>query len=528
MSYQALYRKWRPKTFDEVKGQDATVTTLKNQIISGRIGHAYLFCGTRGTGKTSVAKIFARAVNCAEPINGNPCNSCEICESILKEASMNVVEIDAASNNGVDDVRGIREQVQYAPTEGKYKVFIIDEVHMLTTQAFNALLKTLEEPPEYVIFILATTEVHKIPVTVLSRCQRYDFKRITVETITERLKELTAAEGIRMEDKALAYIAKTADGAMRDAISLLDECVSFHPDEDITYDQVLEVLGAAGNATFAKLFDGIVRGDAVSALKVIEEAVNQGKELSQFTTDFLWFMRNLLVIKTAADASGIIDASKENLETMKASAEGVTREALMRYIRIIAELINRMRYSSQKRVLLELEIIRMLTPEMELNTDSILERIGRLEEKIESGNFKIASGPVGISSDIGNKPKEEKAQPQKVKLSRAKYEDLKQLKDNWGKILSQLSGPNKVLMRDTSVEVRSEDEPMMIVFNNAGTFNLDHKDRAIAEIADIVSQQYGKTFTFRSRLKEQGEIVPEYVTEEELESIINMDIEYED
>ena len=526
MSYQALYRKWRPKAFDEVKGQDAVVTTLKNQISSQRIGHAYLFCGTRGTGKTSVAKIFARAVNCENPIDGNPCNSCPTCQSILKESSMNVMEIDAASNNGVDDVRGIREQVQYAPTEGKYKVFIIDEVHMLTTQAFNALLKTLEEPPEYVIFILATTEVHKIPVTVLSRCQRYDFKRISVETIIERLKELTSAEGIRMEDKAYAYIAKTADGAMRDAISLLDECISFHPNENITYDQVLEVLGAAGNATFAKLFDSIVKADAVSALKTIEDAVTEGKELSQFTTDFLWFMRNLLIIKTAEDASGIIDASKENLETMKASAQSVTREALMRYIKIVAELINRMRYSSQKRVLLELEVIRMLTPEMEVNSDSILERLGKLEEKIASGNFQISS-PVSSESSESAGSKASANAPKKIKLSKVRYEDLKELQNNWGKIIGLLSGPNKVLLRDTSVEIHSEDDPMMIVFNNAGTFNLDHKDSAIAEIADIVSEQFGKTFVFRSRLKEQGEAAPEYVTEEELESIINMDIEYE-
>lgn len=525
MSYQALYRKWRPKTFDEVKGQDAVVTTLKNQISSGRIGHAYLFCGTRGTGKTSVAKILARAVNCEHPIEGNPCNSCEICESILRDASMNVMEIDAASNNGVDDVRGIREQVQYAPTEGKYKVFIIDEVHMLTTQAFNALLKTLEEPPEYVIFILATTEVHKIPVTVLSRCQRYDFKRISVETIIGRLKELTAAEGIQMEDKAYAYIAKTADGAMRDAISLLDECVSFHPNENITYDQVLEVLGAAGIATFAKLFDSIVKADAIGALKTIEDAVTEGKELSQFTSDFLWFMRNLLVIKTAEDASGIVDASKENLESMKVSADNVTREALMRYIRIVAELINRMRYSSQKRVLLELEVIRMLTPQMETNNDSILERIGKLEERIANGNYTVSAAQI---ADDSSKKEAGKAVPERIKLSKARYDDLKELKDNWGRIIGMLSGPNKVLMRDTSVEVRSEDDPMMIVFNNAGTFNLDHKDKAIDEVADIVAGMYGKTFTFRSRLKEQGEILPEYVTEKELESIINMDIEYEE
>ncbi len=243
MSYTALYRKWRPSEFDDVKGQDHIVQTLQNQIMGQRIGHAYLFCGTRGTGKTTIAKIFAKAVNCEHPVNGSPCGQCDTCKNIAAGRSMNVVEIDAASNNGVENIREIREQVQYPPTEGRYRVYIIDEVHMLSTGAFNALLKTLEEPPSYVIFILATTEVHKIPITVLSRCQRYDFKRITIETIAVRLRELADAEQIPVEEKALAYIAKAADGSMRDALSLLDQCVAFHFGSLLTYDNVLEVLG---------------------------------------------------------------------------------------------------------------------------------------------------------------------------------------------------------------------------------------------------------------------------------------------
>ena len=247
MSYQALYRKWRPQVFADVKGQDHIVKTLQNQIGSGRIGHAYLFCGTRGTGKTTVAKILARAVNCEHPVDGSPCGECPSCKQILAGTSLNVVEIDAASNNGVENIREIREQVQYPPTEGKYRVYIIDEVHMLSTGAFNALLKTLEEPPSYVIFILATTEVHKIPITVLSRCQRYDFRRITLDTITARLKELTEAENMPVEDKALRYVAKAGDGSMRDALSLLDQCAAFHFGETLTYEHVLDVLGAVDN-----------------------------------------------------------------------------------------------------------------------------------------------------------------------------------------------------------------------------------------------------------------------------------------
>ncbi|WP_337606413.1 DNA polymerase III subunit gamma/tau [Claveliimonas sp.] len=234
MGYMALYRKFRPGEFEDVKGQDAIVTTLKNQIRTDRIGHAYLFCGTRGTGKTTVAKIFAKAVNCEHPNEGSPCGECAMCRSIAAGTSMNVIEIDAASNNGVDNIREIREEVAYRPTEGKYKVYIIDEVHMLSIGAFNALLKTLEEPPEYVIFILATTEAHKIPVTILSRCQRYDFKRISIDTISGRLDELIKKEGLDVEEKAVRYIARMADGSMRDALSLLDQCAAFYIGQRLT------------------------------------------------------------------------------------------------------------------------------------------------------------------------------------------------------------------------------------------------------------------------------------------------------
>ena len=228
MSYTALYRKFRPASFADVKGQEHIVTTLKNQIAAERIGHAYLFCGTRGTGKTTVAKILARAVNCEHPVDGNPCGECETCKAIAAGTSMNVIEIDAASNNGVDNIREIRDEVAYSPTSGKYKVYIIDEVHMLSIGAFNALLKTLEEPPSYVIFILATTEAHKIPITILSRCQRYDFKRIPLTTIADRMRELMNEEQVEVEEKALRYIAKKADGSMRDALSLLDQCIAFY------------------------------------------------------------------------------------------------------------------------------------------------------------------------------------------------------------------------------------------------------------------------------------------------------------
>ena len=321
MSYTALYRKFRPDNFADVKGQDHIVTTLTNQINASRIGHAYLFCGTRGTGKTTVAKILAKAVNCQHPVNGSPCNECEMCRAIQAGTSMNVIEIDAASNNGVDNIREIREEVTYRPTEGNYKVYIIDEVHMLSTGAFNALLKTLEEPPSYVIFILATTEAHKIPITILSRCQRYDFHRISIDTIADRLTELLHAEGVEAEEKAVRYVAKAGDGSMRDALSLLDQCIAFYLGQTLTYDKVLEVLGAVDTEVFSKLLRKVLTGDVTAAIRILEELIVGGRELSQFVGDFTWYMRNLLLVKTSDNPEEAIDVSSENLRLLKEESE---------------------------------------------------------------------------------------------------------------------------------------------------------------------------------------------------------------
>ena len=307
MSYTALYRKFRPDRFEDVKGQDHIVTTLKNQIKADRIGHAYLFTGTRGTGKTTIAKLFAKAVNCEHPVDGSPCGECRSCKTIASGASVNVIEIDAASNNGVDNIREIIDEVSYSPVEGKYKVYIIDEVHMLSIGAFNALLKTLEEPPSYVIFILATTEVHKIPITILSRCQRYDFKRINIDTIADRLQELMDKEQVAVQDKALRYIAKTADGSMRDALSLLDQCIAFHFGEELTYDKVLEVLGAVDTEVFSQLLRKVINGDVTGAIRTLEDLITGGRELSQFVGDFTWYMRNLLLVKYSENPEEAID-----------------------------------------------------------------------------------------------------------------------------------------------------------------------------------------------------------------------------
>ena len=401
MSYMALYRKWRPDTFEEVKGQDHVVTTLKNQIINNRIGHAFLFCGTRGTGKTSIAKLFAKAVNCEHPINGSPCNECTACRAIADGSSMNVIEIDAASNNGVDNIRQIREEVQYSPSEGKYKVYIIDEVHMLTQGAFNALLKTLEEPPAYVIFILATTESHKIPITISSRCQKYEFRRISVETISDRLMELLGREQIEAEKKAVDYIAKAADGSMRDALSILDQCIAFNIGKELTYENVLDTIGAVDIDVFARLLDCVIKLDVVGAIDLVDEVVWQGRELSRFVSEFTWFLRNVLLVKVSPEADQKLDMSAENLERLRQLAAQIDTDALIRYINIFSDTSANIKYAVQKRIVLELAVIKLCKPEMETDYSALLDRVRVLEQKLESGAAGlVVAGNNGIGSSV--------------------------------------------------------------------------------------------------------------------------------
>ena len=401
MSYTALYRKFRPGEFEDVKGQDHISKTLQNQIKADRIGHAYLFCGTRGTGKTSVAKIFAKAVNCEHPVNGSPCGVCDSCKAISSGTSMNVIEIDAASNNGVDNIREIREEVAYRPTEGKYKVYIIDEVHMLSIGAFNALLKTLEEPPEYVIFILATTEAHKIPITILSRCQRYDFKRITIDTIAARLADLMQKENIEVEEKAIRYVAKAADGSMRDALSILDQCIAFYLGQKLTYDNVLEVLGAVDTEVFSRLLRELLERNVAKVMKSLDELVMQGRELSQLAADFTWYLRNLLLAKSSDNMEDVLDVSTENLAQLKEEAQMIENDTLIRYIRIFSELSNQLKYATQKRVMMEVAFIKLCRPEMEVEQDTLLERIRALEEQIQKGIAVTTSGSCLCGTNCG-------------------------------------------------------------------------------------------------------------------------------
>ncbi len=439
MSYTALYRKFRPTEFDQVKGQEHIVKTLQNQIEASRIGHAYLFCGTRGTGKTTIAKIFAKAVNCDHPVGGSPCGECEMCKKIAAGSSLNVIEMDAASNNSVNDIRDIIEEVGYAPTEGKYKVYIIDEVHMLSTQAFNALLKTLEEPPEYVIFILATTEAHKIPITVLSRCQRYDFKRIDSDTIVDRMNELCEAEGATAEKAALSYISKKADGSMRDALSLLDRCLAFSMGENLTYDKVLDVLGSVDTEIFSLLYNAIVSNDAAAALSLIDSMVSDGRDLPQFISDFAWYLRNIMLVLCGADSEYMLDISLSQLNELRANAKKTDTESIMRYIRIVSELSNNIRFSTQKRITIEVSIIKLCVPEMETDNASLSGRISALEEKVSSESF-FKAGAAAVSPVVEKEETEVKKEIDPSILNMTVDDAVKKISLHWPDFISHVSG----------------------------------------------------------------------------------------
>ena len=531
MSYTALYRKFRPDNFADVKGQDHIVTTLTNQIKHNRIGHAYLFCGTRGTGKTTVAKILAKAVNCEHPVNGSPCNECAMCKAIQAGTAMNVIEIDAASNNGVDNIREIREEVSYRPTEGKYKVYIIDEVHMLSTGAFNALLKTLAEPPSYVMFILATTEAHKIPITILSRCQRYDFHRITIATIAARLDELLKVEGVEAEEKAVRYVAKAGDGSMRDALSLLDQCIAFYLGQELTYDKVLEVLGAVDTEVFSKLLRKVIRGDVTGSIHILEELIVGGRELSQFVGDFTWYMRNLLLVKTSENPEEAIDVSSDNMKLLKEESTMLDVETLMRYIRIFSDLSNQIRYATQKRVLVEIALIKLCRPAMETNLDSVLDRLRVLEQRmderpvqqviVQQGSGKMPAETGAVQEQAGNKAP-----------AKAAPEDLQKIVAGWRVITGQTTGMFKQMLQKSVPKYNSETgEPVLYVeFQDfLGQSYVDNPE-AKKELQDIITAQTGKTVEIQMLVadKHQHTNLANITVDQAIKNNIHMDVVIEE
>ncbi|MDO5807217.1 MAG: DNA polymerase III subunit gamma/tau [Lachnospiraceae bacterium] len=569
MGYTALYRKFRPDTFEDVKGQDHIVKTLKNQIRADRAGHAYLFCGTRGTGKTTIAKILAKAVNCEHPIDGSPCNECASCRAIAAGASMNVIEIDAASNNGVENIREIREEVAYPPTEGKYKVYIIDEVHMLSIGAFNALLKTLEEPPSYVIFILATTEAHKIPVTILSRCQRYDFRRISQETILKRLQDLMEQEHVEAEEKALRYVARKGDGSMRDSLSLLDQCIAFYMGETLTYDRVLDVLGAVDTEVFSELLDHILKDRITDSIALLDRLILDGRDLTQFVSDFTWYLRNLMLIKASDDMEDILDVSTENLAQLKKEAAVIRSDSLMRYIRIFSELSGTIRYAVNKRVMLEMALIKLCRPEAEKDELSIAERLRRLEKRLEDGVVMAAQGGSagypeknapcpGAGFDENGYPTGDgyngaypwpdgfvsagsagQAGGTPSPAAKAAPEDLKKVRSMWKNIIAETSPAFRMALASAQVKYNAGDENdnrLFVVFTDflaeRYTRNAGQMAERKAELEGIIADKIGKQVEVKLMLEADEDIqknkLAEIDLDERIREFIHTDIEIVD
>lgn len=455
MSYQALYRQWRPQDFDEIIGQNHVIVPLKNQILSNSYGHAYIFSGTRGTGKTSTAKIFARAVNCLNNTDGNPCNSCENCISILDDQFIDVVEMDAASNNSVDDIRELREHIKFAPSKGKYKVYIIDEVHMLSQGAFNALLKTLEEPPEYVLFILATTELHKIPATILSRCQRFDFKRVSFEEILTRLEHICKKLGIEYDVDALKLIIQKSDGAVRDTLSSLDQCLSLN-DQKLTVESVVDLLGVVEKTQILTLVQFLESEQAAEVLLTIDNIVKQGKELNQFVNSMIEVYRDILVLKMVKEHhSALIDASNEYIESIRDISVNLTPNHLSRALDQLIDLSKTIKYAQNKRALFESTLIRLMYPETEVSLSSVIERVEKLERRM-SGELRShvqtvietpKAEPIKVyqnKTDVEEQPKQKsiKAETSEIESfiefteKEIDLEDIKGVWDDFNRIVS--------------------------------------------------------------------------------------------
>ncbi len=536
--HKALYRVYRPKTFGDVVGQEHIVKTLKNQIKNNNIGHAYLFSGTRGTGKTSTAKIFARAVNCLNPINEEPCNECEICIDTLNDNIMDIVEIDAASNNSVDDIRELRESVKYTPSKAKYKVYIIDEVHMLSQGAFNALLKTLEEPPSYVIFILATTEPHKIPATILSRCQRFDFKRVSSKDIASRMSYICKKENIEAEEKALSLIARNSQGALRDALSILDQCMSFG-NEKIEYNDVIELLGTVNIDELFELSQSIIDENTKKSLEILNEFIIWGKDIRNLINDLIDHFRNLMVCKVSKDLDEIISLPEESIERLKEQSQNVNINDLIRILNILSETQDSMKSSSNTRILAEVTIMKIAQPMFDESKEALIKRIENLEEKIESGNIKVSTVQIEQSKDVksqiieDNKVEENK---EDVAYEEVKSEDVRLVESSWKKVTQKIKDDRKLSIAALLKEVNTfnvKDNILYLIFNDNFSFarsRLNSKE-TIEYIESIIREVLNRSFNIQIYLKSEVASLNLSETinkadegEEILKNIVNKDI----
>ncbi len=506
MGYVALYRQFRPKSFDSMAGQEHIVRTLKNQIKNNRISHAYLFCGPRGTGKTSAALVFAHAVNCLNNVDGDVCGECEYCTQ--SGENIDIVEIDAASNNGVDEIRDLREKVRYMPAVGRYKVYIIDEVHMLSQGAFNALLKTLEEPPSYVIFILATTEVHKIPATIISRCQRFDFKAITTTEITGVLEKISKKMSIPADKEALNAIARWANGGLRDAIGLFDQSIDY-ADGKITLDAVNQVIGTAGLDFTLPFISAIARGDSAELLKKIDEIVNRGKDLSVFSKDITNHLRNILMYSLTGSAEMLPDTDKETIEQYASISREFTQARLLRAIELLSSLESELRYTGQARIIVELTLIKICRPETSDDIEALRDTVEELRKKLESGSFTVTqrAAEPEAQDDIEKPKKQAAPKPQQ------KAEPVSgPLTDVWKAYLSDVKKQD-VRFYGTIKEakfVQTADEAADLVFSKKDSIfvQMIEKQNRMEQIQKAFSEKAGKdvviTLKCEAPVKETG------------------------
>ena len=478
MAYKAIYRKWRPMVFEDVVGQGHITETLKNQIIDGRVGHAYLFCGTRGTGKTTAAKIFARAVNCLNSQNGSPCNECEICKGILDGSIMDVVEIDAASNNGVDSIRELRDDTKYVTASAKYRVYIIDEVHMLSTSAFNALLKTLEEPPEHVIFILATTEPHQVPQTILSRCQRYDFRRIKPSDIILRTKEIAYGEGFNITEDAYALIARLGDGSMRDAISVLERVVSASGN-NITYDNITDTLGMVPIDIQFNMAHAICYRSLGDIFSVLGKVSDMGQDLNVFVDSLISHFRNLIVCKVSESPEELLDYSDDEIVRFKADAKNVTYEKLSYIVESLSKAKSDAKWIKSPRVVYETAFMKMCRPELDMSQEALAARLSDMEEKLKDG---ITVTSVTTSEKMEPEPKPEKKKPSgrlyvpipKEKLTASNPTVM--VAKKWDKTVSAVIKRNPYLATAlVGAEITIDDEGIILLYDRTkekGAYNI--------------------------------------------------------
>ncbi|MBR4720793.1 MAG: DNA polymerase III subunit gamma/tau [Clostridia bacterium] len=500
MAYQAIYRKWRPAVFEDVVGQRHITKTLQNQIETGKVSHAYLFCGTRGTGKTTVAKILAKAINCENPKNGSPCNECAVCRGIADGSIMDVFEIDAASNNGVDNIREIIEDARYVATEAKYRVYIIDEVHMLSQGAFNALLKTLEEPPEHTVFILATTEAHKVPQTILSRCQRFDFKRIKAEDIIRRMREIAMGEGLSVTDDAFRLLAQLADGSMRDGLTILERCVS-ETGGNLTYEAVSSALGIAGNMPIFAMADAVNEQNSAEIFSIIERLMSDGRDLNNFIDNLIGHYRNLLICKVTDNPENMLDREGEEIIKLKAQAERTAFEKISNAITVLSSAKNEAKWVKEPRIIYELALIKLTRPEFDTSYDALSDRVAVLEKKVAEG----------IKIEVKKEEKEPEKKPLK-KPSKPSAQlfvpiDVNKITPetpcvmaarSWDKISRQTVRKYPYVTGIEGRRVTIDGEGIILIFDKKEAMSKDLVNNRRAEIEDVTEQVIGTHITVKT------------------------------